>query len=89
MMSVWTTEAATTFNSLQQAAVQAKTKRESTGKKKTSKLSGLFKQVVKCIALLLENPRHQGLQIHAYDSIENPYNPLATIFEAYLQKRSL
>ena len=55
---------------------------------KASKDEGLFKQVEKCVRLLLDNPKHPGLKTHEYDSIENPFDPKAKVFEAYVQNQT-
>lgn len=54
-------------------------------KAKSSKDEGLFKQVRKAIDLLCENPKHPGLHTHEYNSIINPYDKSAKVFEAYAQ----
>jgi hypothetical protein len=38
--------------------------------------------------LLQANPRHPGLATREYDSIENPYDARAKVFEAYVQDRT-
>lgn len=49
---------------------------------------GLFKQVEKSVKPLLQNPRHPSLQTHEYDSIPNPSDPNAKVFEAYAQNQT-
>ena len=56
--------------------------------KKTSRAEGLFKQVEKCVRLLVENPRHPGLQTHEYTSLDHPYDSGKKVFEAYVQNRT-
>lgn len=85
---VWLEGAADTFGDLQAAAQKSLASRTKSKKSKASKQEGLFKQVVKCVALLQENPRHPGLATHEYHSIENPYQPHAKVFEAYAQNRT-
>ncbi len=80
----WTGEATATFEELQAAAVRAARNRTGRGKRK-SKAEGLFKQVEKCVRLLLEDPRHPGLQTHEFTSIDHPYEKGARVFEAYVQ----
>jgi hypothetical protein len=84
----WTTEATTAFEKLQAQAAAAVKKRAQKGKTKASRVAGLFKQVEKCVRLLLENPRHPGLHTHEYSSIESPYDEDAKVFEAYVQNRT-
>ena len=84
----WTLEAEATFQKLQSAAAAALANREKRKHAKPSKGERLFKQVEKCVRLLLDNPRHPGLHIHEYDSIENPYDPKQKVFEAYVQNRT-
>jgi hypothetical protein len=57
-------------------------------KGKTSKQMGLFNQVLKCVELLANNPRHPGLQTHEFHGILNPYDPKQKVFEAYAQNRT-
>lgn len=84
----WTEEASTHFKKLQAAASASAGKRAKDRKAKASKAEGLFKQVEKCVRLLLENPRHAGLHTHEYHSIEHPYDEDAKVFEAYVQNRT-
>ena len=85
---LWTEEAAATFGKLQAAALTSLQNRNRKKNTKASKSEGLFKQVEKCVRLLLENPKHPGLQTHAYDSIVSPYAPNERVFEAYVQNRT-
>lgn len=85
---VWLEGSAETFGELQAAAQKSLENRTASRKSKTSKQEGLFKQVVKCVTLLQSNPRHPGLETHEYDSIENPYDLHAKVFEAYVQNRT-
>ncbi|MBI5363114.1 MAG: hypothetical protein HZA53_08035 [Planctomycetes bacterium] len=84
----WTDEATTTFEELQAAALASAKKRAKDKKAKASKAEGLFKQVEKCVRLLLENPRQPGLQTHEFHSIEHPYEKDGKVFEAYVQNRT-
>ena len=84
----WTEEASTQFEKLQAAASASAGKRVKDRKAKASKAVSLFKQVEKCVRLLLENPRHPGLHTHEYHSIEHPYDEDAKVFEAYAQNRT-
>ena len=85
---LWTEEAAVTFQKLQAAALTSLENRKRKKNAKASKAEGLFKQVEKCVRLLLENSKHLGLQTHAYDSIESPYAPNERVFEACVQNRT-
>ena len=85
---MWTKEADATFTKLQTAAFVSLEKRKQSKKAKASKAEGLFKQVEKCVRLLLENPKHPGLNTHEYDSIENPFDRKSKVFEAYVQNRT-
>ncbi|MSP98811.1 MAG: hypothetical protein EXR29_16650, partial [Betaproteobacteria bacterium] len=80
---VWLEASADTFRALQEAAQKSLENRRKSRKAKASKQEGLFRQVVKCVELLQANPRHPGLKTHAYNSIENPYDPDTKVFEAY------
>lgn len=87
----WTPRAETRFRELEEAAVDSMARRQSGGASKSSKSSkaeGLFKQVEKCLRLLLDNPRHPGLNTHEFTSIESPFDPAAKVFEAYVQNRT-
>ena len=84
----WTTEASTQFEALQAMAAASLAKRAREKRTKTSKAEGLFKQVDKCVRLLLENPKHPGLHTHAYESIDHPYEKAGKVFEAYVQNQT-
>jgi hypothetical protein len=83
---IWQTEARQTFDQLM-ADAQAALKQRN-GKGKSAKAEGLFKQVLKCVQLLAENPRHPGLQTHEYHSLLHPYEKNQKVFEAYAQNRT-
>ena len=84
----WSVEALETYNRLKRSAEAALQHRQKLGKRKSSKEEGLFKQVHKCITLLLENPRHPGLQTHEFHSLQHPYDKNAKVFEAYVQQKT-
>ncbi len=84
----WTVEADAKFRELQAAALSSLQARQKSKNTKASKTEGLFKQVHKCVTLLLQNPRHPSLNTHEYDSIENPYDSNKRVFEAYVQNRT-
>jgi len=85
---VWADTAAATFSRLQDAAEQSCKTREHTGKTKASKQEGLFKQLVKCLDFLAENPRHPGLQSHEFTGLAHPHEKDEKVFEAYAQHRT-
>ncbi len=82
---VWTLEAQANYNDLKAKAKASLESRQKTGKKKSSKEEGLFKQVHKTVTLLSSNPKHPGLQTHQYYSLQNPYDKNQKVFEAYAQ----
>jgi hypothetical protein len=84
----WTPEARETYNNIRAAAETAFTNRQQSGKTKSSKQEGLFKQVHKCVKMLSESPRHPGLQNHPYSSLKNPLDRDAKVFEAYAQQNT-
>jgi hypothetical protein len=84
----WTDEARGQFDALRRQARRAQTTRERTGKTKASQQEGVFKQVSKTLRLLLDDPRHPGLQTHEYHSLPHPFQPHGKVFEAYAQQRT-
>jgi hypothetical protein len=84
----WTPEAEAKFLELQAAALASQQNRQKDKKTTATKAEALFKQVEKCVRLLLENPRHPSLNTHEFDSIANPYDARAKVFEAYIQNRT-
>jgi hypothetical protein len=84
----WTLEADAKFRELQAAAAASLMNRQKSRKSKAAKAEGLFRQVEKCVRLLLDNPRHPGLNTHEYDSIEQPYDRRSKVFEAHVQNRT-
>ncbi len=84
----WSVEALETYSRLKRSAEAAVQHRRKSGKSKSSKAEGLFKQVHKCITLLLKNPRHPGLQTHEFHSLQHPYDRNAKVFEAYVQQKT-
>ena len=49
---------------------------------------GLVKQVKKSLGFLQVNPKHPSLNTHPYDSIQNPLDSKAKVFEAYAQNKT-
>jgi hypothetical protein len=84
----WTEEADAKFRELQAAARASLLNRQKSRRAKATQAEGPFKQIEKCVRLLLDNPRHPGLMTHEYDSIEHPYDKKSKVFEAYVQNRT-
>ena len=63
-----------------EAKEQLKNLKNSPGLKKR------YKTVVKALDLLLNNPRHPGLQTHEFTSIKGPDNE--KVFEAYAEQNT-
>lgn len=84
----WTPAAASAFSNLETAARSAKQSREQSGKRKSSKQEGLFKQVAKALDRLRQNPKHPGLHTHEYSSLEHPFAPGEKVLEAYAQNKT-
>lgn len=82
----WTAEAIRAFHDLES---QVKNIQETSQKKsKSSRQEGVFKQVVKTLKFLRENPRHPGLRTHAYSELEHPWSKDEKVFEAYVQNNT-
>lgn len=81
----WTRRAAEEYERLEKQAAKALDSRQKTGKRKSSRQEGLFKQIHKAIALLLSNPRHPGLATHEFRSLTSPFDDSARVFEAHAQ----
>lgn len=84
----WTPEATETFKKLESEARSAQRSRNRSGRTKSSKQEGLFKQAAKTVKLLRQNPKHPGLNTHEYSSLTHPYDPEKKVFEAYVQNRT-
>ena len=84
----WTQEAKETFHELQTQADAIHAKRLTKNKSKSSRQEGLFKQIVKTLKLLKENPRHPGLPTHPYSELEHPWSEKEKVFEAYAQNNT-
>ncbi|MGE4130411.1 MAG: hypothetical protein AB7F86_02170 [Bdellovibrionales bacterium] len=85
----WVDTASTTYNDLRDRAKTAQANREKNKVAKASPQEGLFKQVDKTLKFLKQNPRHPGLQTHAYDSLVHPWSPgKEKVFEAYAQNNT-
>ncbi len=86
--AVWRPQARAQYDALRKRAFKCYEGRRQAGKSKSTRQEGLFRQVRKSLRLLLENPRHPGLNTHPYSSIPNPYNKKEKVFEAYAQSRT-
>jgi hypothetical protein len=84
----WTEEAAAQYEAIQAKAADSLRKRSKAKQANSSKAEGLFKQVDKCVRLLLENPKHPGLSTHEFHSLEHPFEPDEKVFEAYVQNKT-
>ncbi len=84
----WTPTARKQYDALRNAARACHEARQASGREKSTKPEGLFKQIRKAIALLQSNPRHPGLRTHEYHSLEHPSDPAGKVFEAYAQNKT-
>ena len=76
------------FLAIKSAALNAQASRAKAGKSKSSPQEGLYKQIVKCLARLADNPRHPGLHTHEFASFENPFCAGQPAYEAYVQNKT-
>lgn len=79
----WSPEARAQYDALKSIAGQGQS-----GKKKTGRQAGLFKQVCKALKYLQTNPRHPGLRTHKYESVNDPTGQNRELFEAYVQNQT-
>src|SRR5687768_4936804 len=84
----WTEVAQEAYVQLRHDAGAKLAARKRKGKGKSTPAEGLFKQVKKTIDPLANNPKHPGLNTHAYDSLDHPYEPQGKVFEAYAQNQT-
>jgi hypothetical protein len=84
----WTPIARGQYDALKTASDAAAATRARDGHEKASAQEGLFKQVVKSINNLLNNPRHPSLHTHEYDSLPHPWNKDEKVWEAYAQNKT-
>ena len=82
----WTPRAKAQFEAIESKARLIHGKRRKASRAKSSRQEGLFKQVCKTLRLLLDNPRHPGLQTHEFTSLEHPFTKRGKVFEAYAQQ---
>lgn len=73
---------------MQYDALKSDARQGQSGKKKTGRQAGLFKQVCKVLQNLQTNPRHPSLRTHKYDSIVDPSGKNRELFEAYAQNQT-
>jgi len=87
----WTLIAAEKYAELEASAKKAFDNRKKSGKIKSSRIEGLFKQVDKAIDLLLTNPRHLSLVTHKYHNlshVDSKSGKEFEVFEAYAQNKT-
>ena len=84
----WTEQSQDFYRAIRIRAEKSLDSRAQKGKKKSSKIESLFKQVHKTLQLLQSNPKHPGLRTHEYRSLEHPYDPHGKVFEAYTQNKT-
>lgn len=84
----WTPEALEKYEQLRAGAGKIAAQRLKSGQGKSSRQEGLFKQVHKTLRLLAQDPRHPGVQTHAYESLKHPLVPAEKVFEAYAQQNT-
>ena len=84
----WTKEANQQYRELKDRDEKKVPPAKAAKKTKSSKDAGLFKQILKALKLLQENPRHPGLQTHPYHSLPHPYQKGEKVFEAYAQNNA-
>jgi hypothetical protein len=84
----WSPQAVAEYEAIASAARKSLESRKRSGKTKSSKQEGLFKQITKTIDMLRANPRHPGLETHEYHSLPHPYNTREKVFEAYAQNKT-
>ena len=58
------------------------------GRGKSTKIEGLFKQVTKCVELLITNPRHPGIQLTNSTALRIHTIGNKKFSEAYAQNRT-
>ena len=83
-----TLQANTTLDELKKSAYESLQRRLADDKSKSSAAEGLFKQVRKTLDLLVDNPRHPGLNTHEFSGYSNPFNAKEKVFEAYAQNKT-
>ncbi len=86
--AAWMPPAREEYERLMADAERVRKGRQGADRTTASKQEGLFKQVHKCITLLLESPRHPGLQTHEFHSLQHPYDRNAKVFEACMQQKT-
>ena len=85
---VWTEKARDTYNQLRSKAISSLDARLKKKEFKASPAEGLFKQVKKCLDLLMEDPRHPGLSTREFRSKNHPHTQGGKVFEAYVQQKT-
>jgi hypothetical protein len=85
---IWAKAARETYDELNAAALKQQTAAKKSGKGKSSRQIGTFKQVAKTLKLLSENPKHPGLNTHEYSALVSPFDSKARVWEAYAQNNT-
>ena len=84
---IFTEEADATYRSLAAAALVLRQNRQEKTKAKANNAERLFKQVEKCVRLLLENLKHLGLSTHGCGFIEHPCDPKKKVVEGCVRSQ--
>ena len=84
----WRDAASEVYAKLEAAAKKSHDNRRAYGRKKSSKQEGLFKQIVKTLRFLREDPRHPSLCCHIYSGLTHPYEAGEKVWEAYAQNKT-
>lgn len=84
----WTPRATSAFADLETQAKSALASRKESGKTKSSKQEGLFKQVAKALDRLRQDPKHPGLNTHVFSSMVNPIDKDKPVFTSYAQNNT-
>jgi hypothetical protein len=81
----WSNDARRQYDELKKASDKSAQTRGQTGKSKSSGQEGLFRQILKSLGLLSQNPRHPGLKSHKYTTIKDPSGRHRDLWESYAQ----
>lgn len=84
----WEPAADEAYKKLEAAAKEAFENRRASKRKKSSKQEGLFKQVVKALRFLRDDPHHPSLCCHIYHGLQHPYDPDEKVWAAYAQNKT-
>ena len=81
----WLPASRAQYEAIETDSRKARASRLAKGGKKSTKSEGLFKQLVKTLEHLKQNPKHPGLHSHEFDSLEHPYKVGEKVCESYIQ----